>query len=511
MKTQVAAKQEGPTGVPPSRSRWPVAAGMALALTALAAAILVSLLQLRRQIFVQIANRDGQMLAEVAAVQFANDKSNDESITTLADQSEQFQLALEISKRVPSVLGVRLFSAEGRFSTAFPLYITESKLPPEDLATLRELRPVSHFEARARLQEQDLLAESNGSSLPLLVVNIPLREEGTNQLEGIAQFLVHGSNIAAEYAMLDGRLVTEGALVFLISGSILVGGLVLAFRQVERANRLLAQRTTNLLIANRELALAAKTSAIGAVTSHLIHGLKNPLSGLRTFVQDRAQTHNSGEDGDWQLAAATTQRMQNLIDRVVRVLQEQDTVVEYEITFAELVAILEARLRPVAETSGVEYTSKLETAGAISNRQADLLLLILENLLHNAIEATPPTGKVSLRLFRTGSSVLIEVEDQGPGLRPELLDRLFTPCSSSKKGGSGIGLAISRQLAVHLGAVLELKRSTAAGCCFRLALCPGGSDDQAESKTTINQPENPSSEPLVSVVTLPSQRSSPRS
>jgi signal transduction histidine kinase len=483
MNTEAVSKLEGQIGVPSGRSRWPLAAGVALALAALAAAILMSLLQLRRHIFAQIANRDGRTLAELAAVQFADDKANDESITTLADQGEQMQLALKISRRVPTVLGVRLFSPKGQFVTAFPLYISETQLPAEDLTGLRTLRAVSHFVPRAQLQEQDLLAETNGQSLPLLVVNIPLRDEATDRLEGIAQFLVHGSNIAAEYAALDRRLATQGAWIFFISGSILLAGLVLALKQVQRANSLLAQRTSNLLRANRELALAAKTSAIGAVTSHLIHGLKNPLSGLRTFVQDRAQSQHSGQDGDWQLAAATTQRMQSLIDRVVRVLQEQDTVVEYEITFAELVEILEARLRSLAQASAVEYVCRLQTTGTISNRQADLLLLILENLVQNAIEATPTGQRVSLQLFRSGPGIAIEVEDQGPGLHPDLLDRLFTPCSSAKKGGSGIGLAISRQLAVHLGATLELERSSSAGCCFRLVLPSTDSRDGSESSS----------------------------
>jgi nitrogen-specific signal transduction histidine kinase len=64
----------------------------------------------------------------------------------------------------------------------------------------------------------------------------------------------------------------------------------------------------------------------------------------------------------------------------------------------------------------------------------------------------------------------MEVADEGPGLPPEMQARLFAPCPSHKKGGSGIGLAISQQLANHLGAELELKHSSSKGCAFRLAL-----------------------------------------
>src|SRR5205807_1301955 len=66
----------GPEQGTTRRSRWPIVIGFGLSLAALACAILVSLLHLRQKIFTQIANRDGERLAEVAAVQFAEDKAN---------------------------------------------------------------------------------------------------------------------------------------------------------------------------------------------------------------------------------------------------------------------------------------------------------------------------------------------------------------------------------------------------------------------------------------------------
>jgi signal transduction histidine kinase len=270
--------------------------------------------------------------------------------------------------------------------------------------------------------------------------------------------------------------------------------LLLAFRRVQRANALLAERTRNLLKANRELALAAKTSAIGAVTSHLIHGLKNPLSGLQSFVQDRASDQATSPDSDWELAVATTKRMQGLIDRVVRVLQEQQTVAEYEISFSELLEILNARIEPAARAADVTYNTRLTTEAVLSNRHADLILLVLENLIQNAIEATPAGKAVELRILRQGADILMEVQDQGPGLSAQLREQLFTPCRSGKKGGSGIGLAISRQMAIHLGALLELRESSPKGSCFRLLVpaalfCPHPKPAEAG---VVNEPSAPS-------------------
>jgi len=159
-----------------------------------------------------------------------------------------------------------------------------------------------------------------------------------------------------------------------------------------------------------------------------------------------------------------------LIDRVVRVLQEQQMVAEYEISIAELLEVITAKVRPVARGAGVQFDTTAAASGALSNREADLIMLILENLIQNAIDATPAGKAVHLRIRSDSSHLLMEVEDQGPGLTPDTAARLFTPCSSTKKGGSGIGLSISRQLAVHLSATLELASSSGNGCCFRLSL-----------------------------------------
>src|SRR5216684_3467911 len=93
----------------PRRNALPFVAGVVLALVVLAATIFISLLNLRQHIFTQIANRDGEALDALAAMQYADDKANDESITTLEDPGEQIQLALKIST-LRNVLGVRLFS-----------------------------------------------------------------------------------------------------------------------------------------------------------------------------------------------------------------------------------------------------------------------------------------------------------------------------------------------------------------------------------------------------------------
>jgi signal transduction histidine kinase len=279
----------------------------------------------------------------------------------------------------------------------------------------------------------------------------------------VAQFVIRGESIAEEYAQLDRHLWLQGGTAFVVAGGIVALVLALAFRTV-------AKQTERLVRANQELVQSAKSSAVGAVTSHLIHGLKNPLSGLQGFVKSHLAGHPAGPETDWQDAMATTQRMQTLISSVVRVLEEQQTTEHYEISARELGEIVAAKMLPVARSAGVHFYTKFSAEGVLTNRDANLAILILENLIQNAFQATAEGKSVRLMSTLEQGVFQFDVQDQGPGLPPDLVARLFSPCRSTKPGGSGIGLTISKQLAAQIGATLELRTNSTSGCVFRLSL-----------------------------------------
>jgi signal transduction histidine kinase len=124
-----------------------------------------------------------------------------------------------------------------------------------------------------------------------------------------------------------------------------------------------------------------------------------------------------------------------------------------------------ARL-PLAQPGGRRVT--LEGGEPLPvNVDADQIEQALINLVRNAVEAAE--GEVRVRWRRQGGRALIEVEDDGPGPPPS--DNLFVPFFTTKPGGSGIGLALARQIAeAHDGTVALIAREDARGAVARLWL-----------------------------------------
>ena len=457
-----------PPPIEASRSRWLPRLVIALALAVLGGVVALAALQARHRIREQIAGRDAEVLHAVALMNYAEDVEAGLA-GPITESDGQLSVVLKTAQ-LRGVLGVRLFDPHGRFVDGFPFDLTDHPLDPAELPALQGLRHVTHFRPQARVEEVFLFPLQPGGEkekLPLLEVIVPLHTTNS-ALAGIAQFLVEGRSIAGEYARLDRNLAGQAVTAFAAGGAILTLTLGWAFRRVRRAHQLLTERTQNLIRANQELALAAKTSALGAVTAHLLHGLKNPLAGLQNFVASRPAGVANEAAADWQQAVASTQRMQAMINQVVGVLREEQQGAAYEITLVELEQLVRGRVQPLAREKGVNFTSVVQATGELPNRTANLVALILVNLAENAVQATPTDKSVTFSARRIAAQLVFEVRDEGAGFPADT--PLFMPCRSAKEGGTGIGLALCKQLANHLGAELELAASSTAGCVFALKL-----------------------------------------
>lgn len=368
------------------------------------------------------------------------------------------------SARFEGMAAVAVYDANGNLVRAFPETFAFAELATRDYLALLVGPPQSRFHEAFPMERYFSVAPVGQGRPPMLEVAVALRRRDDITPVGFAQYYLDGRGLAAELAVVDARIdrLTWTVLGFgWASIAAVLGG---AYAALQRARRTVEERSARLAQANLELALAAKSSALGQITSHLIHGLQGPVAELRTMTAEKR-----GGD-DWRLAADCAEKMQRLIADAVGLLGEAHASVHYEVTGDELLAAINQRVGEEVRSRGVVWSARGGGGWTVDNRCAGIVGLIAANLVQNAARATPAGRTVAAELTQADGTLVLRVEDEGGGIPEAVRARLFTPGASGRAEGTGLGLAISRLLARQLGGELTLEHTGESGTSFRLAV-----------------------------------------
>jgi signal transduction histidine kinase len=121
---------------------------------------------------------------------------------------------------------------------------------------------------------------------------------------------------------------------------------------------------------------------------------------------------------------------------------------------------------------GIELVDSYDGSGALVSASPNQLKQIFLNLIANARQAMPNGGTVSVDVRRVGGLVLATVRDDGPGIEPDVIERVFEPFFTTKRltGGTGLGLSVSLGIAEAHGGQLTVSSSPGHGSEFTLCL-----------------------------------------
>ncbi len=443
-----------------------------LTLTVFTVTIVLVSLKLKEEIHHQIVNRDAEILYLVTQINQKPGKDTSRQITDSTWILEQNLLSsLLRSSELQGVIAMQIFDANGKIRVSLPGNLVPASLHAEDLTTLKRYHPISRFHQKIWLESMFTDPQFILQDYPVPMVEVIVPIHADNVLYGITQVWIDGKSMQHELKTLNRNIVIQAGIALICGYLIIITILVWAFSRLQKSHRMLKDRTLHLQEANRELALAAKTSAIGSISAHLVHGLKSPLAGLKEFVSDQlSQLPDDTADEEWQTAKKTTLKMFNLIQEIVQVIQEENEVETYKLTLLEIISVVICKSNVKAEQKGVTLSHQSLPDYSFSNRASNLIILILDNLVRNAVEATQNGKKVELRSEIEANNLLIHVVDQGGGLPEKIKENPFKPCITSKPQGNGIGLAISMQLSRNIGARLKLTKTDTTGTCFTLKI-----------------------------------------
>ena len=228
--------------------------------------------------------------------------------------------------------------------------------------------------------------------------------------------------------------------------------------------------------AREELIRQERIATIGRLSSSIVHDLRNPLASIyggAEMIMDgqlnEAQLHRIASNV-YRSSRAINDLLQELVD-----VSRGRTQAPELCRLSEVIEAAAETQAASAERQGVKIDAVIDPSIELPLERARIERVFM-NLIGNALEAMPNGGCVEIRAQRNGDSVVIRVDDTGPGIPPSVRKHLFQPFVSEGKNNSmGLGLALARQTVLDHGGDIWAEEAESSGARFQLRLpCPCG-------------------------------------
>ena len=366
-------------------------------------------------------------------------------IEMTSDRSELLEKIIIDALTIPKVLQIFAYEMNG---SSIPLLTGEGSSP--DLLALQ-----------TKIKTEETFFIHNRGECFSLFLRVDTLEQPC-----VFEFQLEEYFILSDWDAIDREFLNQGILI-LVSGSIIM---FIIFRfmsiRIQEREKRLEQKNQLLQKTNQKLAQVYKTVSLGALTGHLMHSLKTPLTHLQILAQEAAK--QSTVDPDELLDVHN--RMMGLVSQSLLSLKDIENKKKlYTVTLREIFEVVIEKTKGISSSGTVRFQEDNSLDQTFDNLNSALLSPILITLIENAFESKKDS------IVTLGSSIKAEefqvyISDTSGGISS--LDRkfLFDPSKSRKSGGTGLGLALAHQLAQCMPANLELTETNQTGSKFTISL-----------------------------------------
>jgi signal transduction histidine kinase len=220
---------------------------------------------------------------------------------------------------------------------------------------------------------------------------------------------------------------------------------------------------------------AERLAELGTLTGGLAHEIKNPLS----TVQLNLQLLSEDVTPDHPAYSRLANRLKTVTQETARLRETLEDFLRYAgrmeldrkpVDLNELVEELSDFFFPQAQLNRVQIRLQRATGAATVNVDQKLIKQAVLNLMLNATQAMTQGGELMLTVFADDKQAGVRVTDTGPGIPPDDLAKIFQAYYSTKKGGTGLGLAMTQRIIREHGGQLTVNSEVGKGTSFEFRL-----------------------------------------
>ncbi len=216
----------------------------------------------------------------------------------------------------------------------------------------------------------------------------------------------------------------------------------------------------------RQLAEKERLALLGEMAAILAHEIRNPIGSIKGFAQLLLEKRR-GEDPDREFLQTMVEECIRL-EKLVRDLLYYAREERLTLSSFSLKELVEECIRQ-NEGGGTRFSVDIPSRFILVSDRNKLKQILL-NLMENSMEAMKEGGNLLIRARERGSRVILEVQDQGKGMTPEIQRRIFQPFFTTKSQGTGLGMAIVKKLVDQLRGEIQIKSSPGQGTTFHIEI-----------------------------------------
>jgi signal transduction histidine kinase len=234
-----------------------------------------------------------------------------------------------------------------------------------------------------------------------------------------------------------------------------------------------------------------KMAALGKLLAGVAHELKTPLAILKTRVQiwqrdlakfaERSEQATPFSDESMQIVLHEIDRLSGLLRKLLYFSRPMRREVMRRLEADDLIRHTVVFVKPQMEEKRIDLKMELAAPEAAILGDPDALHQVFLNILTNSVEIVDEGGRLYIATRTDGETgrLVIDVEDSGPGIAPELREQVLTPFYTTREGGAGLGLAIAYEIVRAHGGTIEFidaEHLKGAHCQVQLPLHPDAQD-----------------------------------
>ncbi|MGW9607121.1 ATP-binding protein [Heyndrickxia sporothermodurans] len=202
---------------------------------------------------------------------------------------------------------------------------------------------------------------------------------------------------------------------------------------------------------------AQKLELVGTLAASTAHEIRNPLTGIKGLVQLLSEKYKDPKD---QFYFSVLHKEINRINQMVNefLILGKPTVQKMEkIDLDQVINDLNPLIYSEANLYNVHYSYQIKSEEITVLATIDQLKQVVLNITKNALEAMPTEGKLLLNLEKKSNHAYVSISDNGTGISPENLKKIFTPFFTSKENGTGLGLVVCKRIIESFDGNLSIK------------------------------------------------------